>query len=460
MEKTVSELTLLWSRILEKIRIRLGEEGASVFEAFFKDTYIAKITDNKLIISANSLVAENCLNKTYKGMVDEIIHDSLESNYEANFVYQAGNIVEKKEESKPTFFSTSKLNPSYTFSNFVVGQSNREAYQASLMISKNPGELYNPLLIYSNSGLGKTHLLHAIGNSIKNSMPNKKVLYVTTQDFFDEYVNYVKGERGDDNLKTFFKNSVDVLLVDDIQMLVGKRKTEEMFFSIFQMLYSSGKQIVITSDQHPSCLDGLDERLKSRFTQGLPLSINPPDKETCEAILRMRIEANSLDVSQFDPEVISFFATKFSTNVRELEGALNRLIFYVVNVRPSQHISLELAVDSVRGLIDVKTDEASLSIAKIINVVADYYNLSPAQITGKIRTSQIALARHIAMYLSRDVLDAQYTKIGEAFGGKDHATVMSAISKVGKMLKTDKDLADAVNEIKGRLGKSASNSIR
>ena len=234
-------------------------------------------------------------------------------------------------------------------------------------------------------------------------------------------------------------------------MLVGKRKTEEMFFSIFQTLYQSGKQIVITSDQHPSKLDGLDERLKSRFTQGLPLSINPPDKSTCEAILRMRIEANGLDVSQFDPEVISYFASKFSTNIRELEGALNRLIFYVVNIRPSHHITLELAMDSVRGLIDVKSDEANLSIAKIIDVVADYYNLATVQITGKIRTNQIALARHIAMYLCRTLLDAQYVKIGEAFGGKDHATVMSAIAKVGKMLKTDEGLKNTVAELEERL---------
>lgn len=451
MEKTISELAMLWSRILEKIRIRLGEDGAPVFDTFFKDTYISEIRGNKLIIATNTLVAENCLNSSYKGMVDEIVRDSMESDFEVTFVHLTSEAKEKSDDSRPTFFASSKLNPAYTFKNFVVGQSNREAYQASLMISKNPGELYNPLLIYSDSGLGKTHLLHAIGNAIKSSSPNKRVLYVTTQDFFDEYVNFVKGEHGDDNLKTFFKTSVDVLLVDDIQMLVGKRKTEEMFFSVFQTLYSMGKQIVITSDQHPSRLEGLDERLKSRFTQGLPLSINVPDKETCEAILRMRIEANGLDVSQFDPEVISFFATKFSTNVRELEGALNRLIFYVVNVRPSQHITLELAIDSVRGLIDVKTDEANLSIAKIINVVADYYNLSPAQITGKIRTSQIALARHIAMYLSRDILDAQYVKIGEAFGGKDHATVMSAIAKVGKMLKDDTELSKAIGDIKGRL---------
>ena len=450
MEKTISEIAALWSRILDQIREEMGKENSEVFDNFFKDTYISKMDGTKFIVVANSDVATQLLNTTFKEKVNSVVRRVTESNYEVHFVSQP-EVEEKAIEDKPSFFSSSKLNPSYTFKNFVVGQSNREAYQASLMISKNPGELYNPLLIYSNSGLGKTHLLHAIGNAIKEASPFKRVLYVTTQDFFEEYVNYVKGNHGDENLKTFFKNSVDVLLVDDIQMLVGKRKTEEMFFSIFQTLYQMNKQIVITSDQHPSKLEGLDERLKSRFTQGLPLSINPPDKDTCEAVLRMRIEANGLDVNQFDPEVISYFASKFSTNIRELEGALNRLIFYVVNVRPSQHITIELAMDSVRGLIDVKSDEASLSIAKIIDVVADYYNLSPAQLTGKIRTNQIALARHIAMYLCRTLLDAQYVKIGEAFGGKDHATVMSAITKVGKMLKTDQSLAGAISDIEERL---------
>lgn len=450
MEKTVSELATLWSRILLKIKDDIGQENSEIYENFFKDTYINKVEGNNLIVVANTVVAAEVLNTTLKTKVNKIVMEATESNFEVKFIPQS-DVKTASVVEKPTFFASNKLNPSYTFKNFVVGQSNREAYQASLMISKNPGELYNPLLIYSDSGLGKTHLLNAIGNAIKETFPSKKVLYVTTQDFFEEYVNYVKGNRGDDNLKLFFKNSVDVLLVDDIQMLVGKHKTEEMFFSVFQTLYQANKQIVITSDQHPSKLEGLDERLKSRFTQGLPLSINPPDKETCEAILKLRIEANGLDTNQFDPEVISYFASKFSTNVRELEGALNRLIFYVVNVKPSKHITLNIAMDSVRGLIDVKNDENSLSINKIIDTVANYYNLSSTQLTGKIRTSQIALARHIAMYLCRDLLDAQYVKIGEAFGGKDHATVMSAITKVGKMLKTDESLKETISELESKL---------
>lgn len=448
---SVSEIAALWSRILEKIKSNIPDDsGGMVYDNFFKDTYLNEIRDNKLIVVANSRVACHILANRYKDMIDDVVRQATESNFETVFVCEE-DIQKEPEEKKPSFFESSKLNPSFTLKSFVVGPSNRDAYQASLIVSKEPGALYNPLLIYSNSGLGKTHLLHAIGNSIKERSPKTRVLYVTTQDFFDEYVKYVKGDKEGESLKSFFKDSVDVLLVDDIQFLVGKKSTEEMFFSVFQTLYQAGKQIVITSDQHPAQLNGLDERLKTRFSQGLLLSIDPPNKETCEEILKMRIEASGLNVDQFEPEVISYFATKFSANVRELEGALNRLLFYVVNVNPSTHITLETAIDSVRGLIDVKADEKNLSIAKVISIVADYYNLSPAQLTGRIRTSQIALARHIAMYLCRELLDAPYVKIGEAFGGKDHATVMSAIGKVGKMLKTDAGLKQAVNDIKSRI---------
>src|SRR5574344_1764441 len=450
MDRIVSELIALWARILNKVKEKVGDQ--MVYDSFFDGTYIDSVVDNKMIVVTNSGLAASILSNKYKDLLDSIVRECTETNYTLLFV--TADDAKKKaiaEPAKPSFFSDSVLNPQYSFQNFVVGPSNREAYQAALMISKNLGKLYNPLLIYSNSGLGKTHLLHAIGNSIKESSPKTRVLYVTTQDFFDEYVKYVKGEQEGESLKGFFKNSVDVLLVDDIQFLIGRKGTEEMFFSIFQTLYQAGKQIVITSDQHPSQLQGLDERLKSRFSQGLPICINKPDKNTCEAILRMRIAVNGLDVNSFDPGVISYFATKFSTNVRELEGALNHLIFYVVNFHPTNHIDIQTAMDSVEGLIDTKDDKTKLSIDKIIKTVSDYYNLAPYQLTGRIRTSQIALARHIAMYLSRTLLDAPFTKIGEAFEGKDHATVMNGVNKVENQLKTSKELQKVVADLKGRL---------
>lgn len=451
MVQSVSEIAALWSRILERIKKQVNDP--LVYDNFFGDTYIDSIQNNTMIVVANSGLAVSVLSSQYKAMVDQIVQEATESNFEIKFV-EASHLKKEAEKApaRPTYFAdVNKLNPAFTFKSFVVGPSNRPAYQAALMVSQNPGKLYNPLLIYSNSGLGKTHLLHSIGSAIKEKNPNTRVLYITTQDFLDEYIKFVNGNNEGQSIKDLFRDCVDVLLVDDIQFLVGKKGTEELFFSVFQSLYNAGKQIVITCDVNPSQLQGLDSRLKTRFTSGLPIDIQTPDKETCESILKRKIEANGLSVDSFDPEVISYFATKFGSNVRELEGALNRLLFYIVNIHPSNHVDIATAMDSVRDMTNVQDDETKLSIDKIINTVSDYYNLAPYQLTGRIRTSQIALARHIAMYLVRTMLDVPFTKIGESFGGKDHATVMNGVEKVENALKTDKQLQSVVNDLQQRL---------
>ena len=268
-----------------------------------------------------------------------------------------------------------------------------------------------------------------------------------------QFVRFTKNETGGKNFVEWFQENVDVLLVDDVQMLANKRATEEYFFNIYNYMYANSKQVVLTSDVHPSKINGLDERLKSRFIHGLPVSIQPPESETCEEILKSKIASSDLDISDFDPEVIEYFARKFSKNVRELEGAFDRLLFYTVNIKPTKHIDLATAMDSVSSLVDVKDDETRLSEQKIINVVAEYYGLPSYQLTGKIRTSQIALARHIAMYLIRTLLDVPFTKIGLVFGGKDHATVMNGVQKVEKSMKTDPELKAAITELTGRLKK-------
>ena len=319
------------------------------------------------------------------------------------------------------------------------------------MIANSPGKLFNPLLLYSESGLGKTHLMQAIGNAIHADSPTSKVLYVAASDFVDEYIRFAQGYKEEQSLTQFFKNDVDVLLIDDIQFLIGKKKTMEMFFVVFGDLVKAGKQIVITSDQHPNLLEGLDDRLRSRFQAGLVLSIKRPDLETSKAILRTKITLSGLDVNDFDEEVISFLAARFSNNVRELEGALTRLLFYTINMHPTKHITLTVATEAIQGLISAQDDKSKVTESRIINVVADYYNLTPSQITGKIRTSQIALARHIAMYLVKSLLDTPFTKIGQVFGGRDHATAMKGVEKVEKSLKTDPDMQKAVSELKAKL---------
>ncbi len=451
MNNSISEITQLWDRILPRIKEELNNN--MVFDAFFTDSYIDSIQGNEILVVVSTLTAANVLSDNYKELINKVISDATESNFSAKFI-TADQAKEKNtsvEPTTPAYFADSVLNPNYTFKNFIVGNSNREAYQAALLASQDPGRLYNPILIYGDSGLGKTHLLHAIGNAAKEKFPKLRVLYVHAQEFLDEYIKYIKGDREGVSIVDWFKSSVDMLLVDDVQFLSNKKSTEETFFSIYNNLYSSHKQIVLTSDQHPSKLNGLDARLQTRFTQGLPLSINQPEMETCENILKMRIVANGLNPNDFDPDAISFLASKFGKNVRELEGAFDRLLFYTINIQPTKHIDLKTVMNSVSGLINVKDAEEKLSEQKVIDVVADYYNLAPYQLTGNIRTSQIAMARHISMYLIRVLLDTPFTKIGKAFGGKDHATVMNGVNKVEKQLKTDETLKSVIEELKKRL---------
>ncbi len=451
MENTLSELTALWGRVLNRIKAELADDPL-VYDSFFKDSYIHSLDGKTINVVVNSSLAVQILRSQYEKTVLGALADCTETNFDVHFLSkdQISSSAAIKP-AKPAYFSDSYINPNYTFDNFVVGESNREAYQASLMIAQNPGHLYNPVLIFGESGLGKTHLLHAIGNKVKSKYPAMKVLYIHAQEFLNEYVKFVSGDMAGISISDWFKNEVDFLLIDDVQFLANKERTEETFFTIYNDFYSRGKQVVLTCDQHPSKLNGLDERLKTRFVQGLPLCIAQPERETCEQILRMRIRANGLKESDFDPEVITFFANTFHKNVRELEGAFDRLLFFAVQMNGSNHVTLKIAQTAVSSLVDVKAATGTLSAEKVIDAVADYYGIPSYQLTGKIRTSQIALARHIAMYLIRSRLDAPFAKIGSLFGGRDHATVMNGVNKVENSLKTDKGLQKAVSDINKRL---------
>jgi chromosomal replication initiator protein len=420
------------------------------------DTYIHTIDGDEIKVVVSSGLASNLLSTKYIDVLVLTVAEVTQTNFKLMFL-QKGDLERniKTTEKKSSFFANSFVNRKYTFDNFVVGTSNREAHQAAVLIASNPGKLfnYNPLFIYSQSGLGKTHLLHAIGNYIRENAPSLKVLYITTDDFVDEFIKYVSGEKDSDNMKDFFK-AIDVLMVDDIQFLSEKVKTEEMFFHIFNHLVNAGKQIILTSDRHPSEIRGVESRLVTRFNSGLTMNITVPDLPTRVAILKKKIEANGLDITYFDEEVFHFFAERFSNNVRELEGALNRLVFYVINIKQTKHITMALAIESVQPLIGSGVMLSSLTENRIINTVADYYNLTTQQLTGRIRTNQIAMARHIAMYLIRTLLDVPFLKIGALFGGKDHSTVMNAVKKVEKSLKVDEAIATAVDQLEKRLKKS------
>lgn len=454
MIRSISEITQLWDKALKRIEERLGEK--QIFDSFFANSYINEINNNEITVVVNSALAVRLISTKYNDIITEIINELTESNFRMNYILASDikqndsplNVVKKQ-----TYFKDAVLNPKLTFDNFVVGDFNREASQASLYVASNPGKTFaQPLFIYSNSGLGKTHLLQAIGNYIiKEVKPGAKILYIPASDFVEEYIRFIRGEKDAQSLKDFF-DTVDVLLLDDVQIVANKNSTQEMFFAIYNKMIENNKQIVITSDKQPSELHGLEDRLVTRFSKGLTVKINEPDQNTCVEILKKKIIANGLDITLFDDSVLYFFAEKFSKDIRELEGALNRLIFHIITNKQSGRITMDVAVEAVQSLVGGKSIATQLNEQKIINVVADYYNLTSSQLTGKIRTGQIALARHIAMYLIRIKLDVPLKKIGDMFGGKDHTTVMSAISKVDKELKTNDNLKSVIDELQKRLG--------
>ena len=455
MSKSISEMARIWQQVLKIIDKRLQER--QIFDSFFADTYINEIKGNTITVIVSNQTAEILLSSKYIELIKDAVNEVTDQNYE--IIFEQLNDIAKRNISlrtennrsdEPSFFKNADVKPELTFEAFVEGDFNKEAYRAATLISQNPGNVFNPLFIYSNSGLGKTHLLHAIGNYIKSKQPKAKILYINADDFVEEYVKFVKGEKGDETLKDFF-STVDVLLFDDVQLLANKVKTEEMFFYIYQKMVNSHKQIVITSDRQPSELKGLEDRLITRFSQGLTVKINNPDQDTCVKILEKQIKNSGLNIDDFDSAVLYFYAEKFSSNVRVLEGAFNRLIFYVSQMKKVDKITLDVAIEAAQNITDIKNVATQLTEQKIINVVADYYNLLPSQLTGKTRTGQLALARHVAMYLIRINIDIPLNKIGNMFGGRDHTTVMNGILKVENMLKTDEALKAAIEELQKRL---------
>ena len=453
MPQTISEQTSLWNNVLEYVKRELKNDQM-IYDNFFRNSYIDSIVGSTITVVTDTGLARNILQSNYKDLLMRAVLETTGTNFDLAFITEEEHTSKRPAKvEKATFFANAHLNPKYTFDSFVVGRSNKEAYQAALITAANPGNLYNPLLIFSDSGLGKTHLLHAIGNEIRKKNHSAKVLCISAEEFIDEYVRFVQGSKDDQTFSQYFKNSVDAFLIDDIQLLIGKEKTMEMFFVAFQSIVNNNHQIVITSDQHPSKLEGFPERLKSRFSQGLVLSISKPDTETSEQILRYKIANSDIDEADFDDDVIRLLASRFSKNVRELEGALNRLLFYMINIQPGQRLTMEKAIDALAPLMSEQEANSHLTENQVLEVVANYYNLTPSQLTGKIRTAQIVLARHIAMYLIKTYIGTPFTKIGFLFGGRDHTTVMNGVQKVENSLKDDKAMQDAISELKGKLGK-------
>ncbi len=443
-----SKLNTIWEEVLECLKNKL--QDINVFNTFFQDSKLYEVKEDTAYISVKTKFAKELLETRYKDVIETTLQEVSKSFFRCVIT------METVQESIPQFVQNNKsdsflsnLNGNYTFENFVVGPSNQEAQSAALTAALEPGKFYNPLFIYGKSGIGKTHLLHAIGNYISyKSGPEPKVYYISSADFLDDYVNAIR-DNTINELKESFKQ-MDVLLIDDIQFLSGKDKTNEMFFHIFNHLINNRKQIVITSDRPPNELKGLEERLVSRFASGLSVSIQNPEFETSLEILKKKVEKQTISTKVIKEDVLSYIALKYSKDIRQLEGALNRLVFYAESFKKqSKIIDLDLAQEALKGLvISQPVNSNALTVDKIKMAVADYYKISTSQLSASIRVSNISNARHIAMYLSRTLLDVPFIKIGEEFGGRDHSTVINACEKVEKLLKTDPNFKQAIDDIK------------
>ncbi len=429
----------------EVVRI-ISEEGGfdeSVLEMLAGNCYIVSLADAEVTMACTYFLAFVIIEQA-KEQIKEAFFKVLHRHVEIKAFQEDTSKEEAKKDNVNVFFNT-HCDKNYNFENFIVGKSNIQAQVSALTCATNPGLSYNPLFIYGNSGLGKTHLLNAIGNKVAALFPHYKIGLISGLDFVEGVTSSIKNHTIND-FKTAFYN-LDVLLVDDIQFIAGKEKTHEVFFRIFNELVDNKKQICVTSDRLPKDIEDLEERIISRFDQGLNVNIGAPEFETSLNILKSKL---SLSSSQsIDEDVLTYIATNFSQDVRRLEGALNRLLFYAINFVPTNHITLEAAFEAFQG--QVADADADIDINKIKKVVCDYYGITKQQLNSKVRTKKIAMPRQIAMYLCRKHLDIPYKDIGNNFGKRDHSTVINACERVEENMRNNDFYKKAIQELEANL---------
>lgn len=450
MELTLLQTSQLWDRVLNHIKSTID---IKVFAVFFEGSKIQKIENDTFFILCNSTLSKTILTDKYKEDIEGILNRETLEECKVQFISEEDLSPEQPKNDdifeNLHYFKNSIISPTYTFANFIVGKSNKEAQKASLIVANDPGKTFQTLFLYGGSGLGKTHLLNAIGNEIKRNKPNLKILYCSSQDFLSEYLDFVGGKNNKDELNKYLKQ-YDVFLIDDIQMLKDKKKTQEFFFNIYEDFRQNHKQFVITSDKLPSELDGIDQRLITRFTSGLAVPIYKPDTETCVAILREKINSGDFENKNYTDEAIFFLAEKFKDSIRSLEGALIRLNFYT-SINKTPIIDVNVCAEALQGMIDVSDAKDKVTVQKILNTVANYYGISVSQITGKGKNERYIYPRHLAIYLIRDQLGISLKKIGDIFSGRDHTTIMHSIDKMNLLLREDKQTQVVMDELKKRL---------
>ena len=456
---------LLWSNILNEIKIELSSLS---YDTWFSETELFKLDNGKAYIIVPMPIHKNHLHDNYSNLIISKLNQSTNSNYDLVFLLKEeiedekdlykdnkNEIVNNKNDEigDTNYNFNSNLKNNYTFDNFIVGNTNKFAHAAALSVAENPGTMYNPLFLYGNSGLGKTHLMHAIGNYITEHS-NKKVLYVTSEQFREEFVKANrKDEKGTNfNYVDFFKNkyrNIDVLLIDDIQFLGGAPQSQQEFFHTFNNLYYDSKQIIISSDRSPDDLKLLADRLRTRFIWGLTVNIFPPDFNLRTEILKKKIIAGNFE-QEIPEDVIEYIASNIGPDVRQLEGSVTRLLAYSA-IMGGEAITLELAIEALKDFISKGIGEKN-DVHRIQKIVSEYFQISVEDIKSKKRSSNISFPRQIAMYLCRTMLNESFPKIGTEFGGKDHTTVMHSVEKIENEIKVNKDLNNIIEKLKKDIG--------
>ena len=440
----------VWTEVLDQVSEHINAPSLRVW---FEGTKPVNLYDNGLEISVPNSFAKEYIESRFKPLLEEAL-DSVLDREESSLVVSVGaskgsasqvatpaeeGAAGEAAESVRNARTPRSLRAKYTFDTFVIGAGNRFAHAATLAVAETPGVVYNPLFIYGGVGLGKTHLLRAVSQYVEDHNPSMSIRYVTCEQFTNDFINSIRENKPLEFQRRYREN--DVLLIDDIQFLEKKEGIQEEFFHTFNSLYEENKQIVIASDRHPKYIQTLEDRLVSRFEWGLVTDIQPPDLETRIAILRKKAIADSLEV---DDEVLTFIASKVSTNIRELEGALVRILAY--SSLYGRNLSVELAEEVLK---DILTDSAyrEIPVELIQHEVCRYFGVSKPDLTGTSRTRPFAYPRQVAMYLCRELTDESLPKIGRAFGGRDHSTVMHATAKISNLINKDRDAFNQIHEI-------------
>ncbi len=453
----------IWLRVLELMESRTNK---SEFDIWIKETKAIIKYDNIIAVEVPNAFFINWLTKNYLDLFKESLFEVCQEDLEVEFIEKSEvegylNIIRshKKQQEASTsqqlqlkipndnpplhVYNELHLNPKYVFDTFVIGESNRFAHAASLAVAKNPAESYNPLFLYGGSGLGKTHLMHAIGHYVMEKHNDLKIIYISSEKFINEFIIATQN-----NTTSQFRNkyrNADILMIDDIQFLENKERTQVEFFHTFNDLYNSKKQLIISSDRPPRELRELEERLRSRFEWGLQTDIQKPELETRIAILQKKSEIENIEVSR---EVTFFIAEHITSNIRELEGSLTRINAYAeINNVP---ITLDLVKTVLKDILP-KSNFKPITIDSIKEIVADYYNMTTSTLISNRRSKNIVLPRQIAIYLARELTDASLPKIGDEFGGRDHSTVIHSCDKISNLLDEDDNITGIVRELKNKI---------